>query len=105
MSHSENILKEIKNRVKSKFPDAKIYLYGSRAKGTSNSDSDWDLLILIDTEKITLELENEITDPLYDLEFDLGEVISPMVYTEYEWNNKYRITPFYENVMSEGYLI
>jgi hypothetical protein len=24
----------------------------------------------------------------YDLEFDTGEVISPMIYTEQEWNSK-----------------
>lgn len=86
-------------------PSAKIYLYGSRARGTAKLDSDWDLLILLNKDRITNEEEQKITYPLYDLEFEIGEVISPMVYSENEWYSKYRITPFYSNVMREGRLL
>ncbi len=67
--------------------------------------SDWDLLILLKEEKITPEIEEEITFPLYDLEFETGELISPMIYSENEWNSKYKVTPFYNNVMREGKLL
>ncbi len=68
-------------------------------------DSDWDLLILLNKDKITAEMERSVTYPLYDLEFEIGEVISPMVYSEVEWNTKHRVTPFYSNVMKEGKLL
>jgi predicted nucleotidyltransferase len=100
-----DILQEVKKLVWKKYPKAKIYLYGSRARGTSNKESDWDLLILLNLDKITPEIEEEITYPIYDLEFETGEIISPMVYSEREWNTKYKITPFYHNVMREGKLI
>jgi len=100
-----NILQRIKMVVLQREPKAKIYLYGSRARGTATSDSDWDLLILLNKDKITDEVEQNITYPLYDLEFETGEVISPMVYSLKEWNSKYRITPFYSNVMKEGQLL
>jgi predicted nucleotidyltransferase len=99
------ILNRIKRIVKDKEPSAKIYLYGSRSRGTSKEYSDWDLLILLNKDSITTETEKEITYPLYDLEFDTGEVISPMVYSEKEWNSKYKVTPFYQNVMKEGRLL
>jgi len=105
MIDSSTILEKIKKIVQEKEPSAKIYLYGSRARGTANSDSDWDLLILLNKKKITTDIEKNITHPLYDLEFDTGEVISPMVYSEQEWNTKYKITPFYYNVMREGQLL
>jgi len=105
MNKSENILVVIKKLVEERDSSAKIYLYGSRAKGNAHKDSDWDLLILLNREKITSEIENEITSPLYDLEFETGEIISPMVYTLKEWNTKYNVTPFYKNVMKEGHLI
>ncbi len=105
MNKSKNILIAIKKLVEERDSSAKIYLYGSRAKGTAGKDSDWDLLILLNREKITSEIEKEITNPLYDLEFETGEIISPMVYTQTEWNTKYNLTPFYKNVMKEGYLI
>ena len=105
MNKSENILVVIKKLVEEQDSSAKIYLYGSRAKGNARKDSDWDLLILLNREKITSEIENEITSPLYDLEFETGEIISPIVYTLKEWNTKYNVTPFYKNVMKEGHLI
>lgn len=86
-------------------PSAKIYLYGSRAKGSPGKDSDWDILILLNKSEISKEVEEAITFPLYDLEFDTGQIISPMVYSESEWNNKYRVTPFYHSVMMEGKLL
>lgn len=88
-----------------KDPSAKIYLYGSRVKGGAKKESDWDILILLNKKKITREIETSITYPLYDLEFETGELISPMVYSESEWNTKYSVTPFYQNVMREGKLI
>ncbi len=106
MNNAESsILSQIKKIVREQDPSAKIYLYGSRSKGTARSDSDWDLLILLKREKISYKIEQEIAYPLYDLEFDTGEVISPMIYSEKEWNSKYKFTPFYKNVMREGKLL
>jgi uncharacterized protein len=106
MKTSRNkILNQIKRIVKDKEPSAKIYLYGSRSRGTAKDNSDWDLLILLNKDDISNDDEREITYPLYDLEFDTGEVISPMIYSEKEWNSKYKVTPFYQNVMREGILL
>lgn len=99
------ILNQIKRIVKDKEPSAKIYLYGSRSRGTAKDNSDWDLLILLNKDVISNEVERGITYPLYDLEFDTGEVISPLIYSEKEWNSKYKVTPFYQNVMREGILL
>ncbi len=105
MLDQHNILEKIKRTILRSEPSAKVYLYGSRAKGTTKPDSDWDLLILLNVDKITLDIEKKVTDPLYDFEFETGEVISPMVYSEKEWNSKYRITSYYSNVMNEGILL
>ena len=102
---TDSLLTRIKLIVQEREPSATIYLYGSRAKQTSTNDSDWDLLILVNKDIITNEIEHNITDPLYDLELDTGEVISPMVYSAKEWNSKYRITPYYANVMREGKML
>ena len=105
MTNQQTILDRIKSIVLDKDPLAKVYLYGSRARGTMKPDSDWDLLILLNKDKITTEVERNVTYPLYDLEFEIGEVISPIVYSEKEWNSKHNITPFYSNVMREGKLL
>jgi uncharacterized protein len=101
----DKMLSQIKRIVRKQDPLAKIYLYGSRLKGTAKSESDWDLLILLNRDHVSSEVEKAITYPLFDLEFDTGEVISPMIYSEKEWNSKYHITPFYKSVMREATLI
>jgi len=45
MSESE-ILNSIKSIVHSLLPDAKILLFGSRAKGNYRQDSDYDILVI-----------------------------------------------------------
>lgn len=102
MKNKVNILEHIKQIVRSYEPAAKIYLYGSRASGKAKKDSDWDILILINKEVITYELEKRITDPLFELEFDTGEIISPMIYSENEWNYKYSVTTYYQSVMKNA---
>jgi uncharacterized protein len=99
------ILDRIKKIVMDENPTAKVYLYGSRARGTVKENSDWDLLILLNKTNITSEDERKITYPLYDLEFEVGEIISPIVYSEQEWTTKHKITPFYKNIMREGRLL
>lgn len=97
----EQILQQIKASVSASMPEATVILYGSYARGDYNEESDIDLLILVDKEKITRADEHRITDPLYDIELNSGIIISPMVYAKADWTN-HRVTPFYENVNREG---
>jgi uncharacterized protein len=97
----EIILDLIKKSVRSTAPDAELILYGSYARGDNREDSDIDILVLVDKEKITRDDRTKITYPLYEIEFETGTVISPIVYSKQYWE-KHRITPFYENVVREG---
>jgi len=105
MTNRESILQKVKQIVIENEPDAKVYLYGSRARGKAKYDSDWDLLILIPKNPISPEDEKKITWPLYDFEFESGEVLSPMVYSEQDWFSKFSVTPFFKSVMKEGLLL
>lgn len=102
VENKEYIVEKIKQIVLSKAPDSTIYLYGSRAKGTAKNDSDWDILILLNEDKVTSKQEDEVTSPLYELEFETGEIISPMVYAKTEWFSKYSVTSYFKNVMADG---
>ena len=95
------ILSKIKDSILKEAPDAKIFLYGSRARNDEDVLSDWDILILLNHSKITSSIERKIAYPLYDIEFETGEIISPMIYAESEWESKYKVTPFYQNVMND----
>lgn len=99
------IVKLIRETMQHIAPNAKTILYGSEARGDARMDSDIDLLILVDGEKITLAQEEEITLPLYELELKTGINISPIVMLKKLWENRPFKTPFYINVMNEGIVL
>lgn len=98
----EQIISKIKDVVHKTSPDSEIFLYGSRARGTSKIHSDWDLLIIIDKKKITFDFERKMMDKLYDIEIETGEVISPLIYTKKDWIENHAITPLFENIHEQG---
>ena len=99
------IVDKVKNILQRVAPDAKAILYGSEARGESRIDSDIDVLVLLDKEKITLHDRQKITYPLYDVEFETGVIISPKVFSKKFWENELSFTPFYHNIMKEGVLL
>jgi len=82
-----------------------LVLYGSQARGTATESSDWDLLIILDKPKIEQSDYDNVSFPFTALGWDLGQLISPVLYTKDEWNNN-SFTPFYKNVQQDAiYLI
>jgi predicted nucleotidyltransferase len=105
MKDKNYILKLIKASVYKTDPNAVLILYGSYARNDYRKDSDVDLLVLIEKEKVTRADEKRIKYPLYDIEFETGTIISPLILSKFDWETKHRITPFYENVKREGKIL
>ncbi len=101
----KSILNRCKRAVKELEPSAEILLYGSRARGQSDLDSDYDLLII--TEKdATVEREISFRDALFPVELDSGDVLTLMLVSRKEWESPlYAAIPFYRTVRKEGILL
>lgn len=82
----------------------RAYLFGSRARGESRQDSDWDILIILDKDRVKTSDYDEITFPLTSLGWNINQVISPIMYTREEWE-KQRFTPFFKNVQRDAILL
>ncbi len=102
MANEKDIILKIRKAVKSVEPDATIILYGSYARGEHTAQSDLDILILIDKAKVSRKDEKRVKYPLYDIEFETGKIISPLVLSKKDWETRHKITPFYENITKEG---
>lgn len=102
MINNKKLLLRIKQLVNKAEPSATVILYGSYARGQNKKQSDIDLLILIDNDKVSYADEQRIKYPLYDLEFETGKVISPLVFSRKVWETRHTITPLYKNVKKEG---
>ena len=98
----DSVISKIKYTATALIPQGgRAILYGSRARGDAKSSSDWDILILLNKDKLVQEDYDKVSYPFVLLGCDLGEEINPIMYTQKEWES-YNITPFYENVTKEG---
>lgn len=97
----EQVLDMIRTTVRKAEPDARIILYGSRARGDAHEDSDWDIVILINKPPMPHHERYEIACELWDKGFEMGEEINALVYTVDQWNTA-PPSLFKHNVKEEG---
>ena len=61
----DEVLKSIQKKAESIMPkDAKVILFGSRARRDAKADSDWDILVLLNKDKIDEQDHDNYTYPL-----------------------------------------
>jgi len=89
----QEILERVKDQVKSLDPSADIMLYGSDARDDSHEESDWDLLVLTER-KISQADEKAYRSKIYDLELQLDEAFSTIIYNKEVWNSKMKLPNF-----------
>jgi len=94
----KKLIEELNNYINLKYKDFKgTYLFGSRAKGSFNEDSDVDIVVVFD------ELNR-------DKEFDIYGIISDLMYKYDAFIDIHLMTPeklrqnpfFYEEVVDKG---
>lgn len=96
------MLQRIKQNVHEIDPQAEVWLYGSRARGTAHEESDWDVLVLTPQPTLTTTAESRFVDHMCDLIVETGEVVQLFAYGKEDWHRRHRMTPFYQNVQREA---
>jgi predicted nucleotidyltransferase len=91
---------DVKKAIAQMDKETKVILFGSRARGDSGSDSDWDFLILTSKET-TQAYQDRIREILYKIELATGQVITSIIENKKTWD-QYTQTEFYKNVARDG---
>jgi predicted nucleotidyltransferase len=99
------IISLIKSKIRQKNSDAEVILFGSHARGEAHVDSDWDILILLNSLIVTRKTEKEYREELFEVELEIGEPISTFVFSKNDWESKHSITPLYKSIQRDGILI
>lgn len=83
-------------------PDARVILYGSRARGEAQPDSDWDLLVLLPG-PVNDERTRPIHDRLLDIQLETRAMLSALPLSMDEWESPLsQVSSFHLNVADDG---
>ncbi len=85
-STEHDVLSRLKQALKCSLPLRELVLFGSRARGDAVADSDMDVLVVLDGE-ISREHRNKVSDCVWEIGFDAGIIITPVVVSYEAWEN------------------
>ncbi len=101
-TRQRHIIQAIAEKAKAVAPKgSEIILFGSQARGDARENSDWDILVLLDKERVSPADIDEVAYPLRELGWDFGETINTILFTKEEWDRDVA-SPFHQNVTREG---
>ena len=95
------ILAVLAERIRNRFPEAEVRLFGSRARGTSSTESDMDVCVIL--RKLDRQAREQISHIAWEVGFEHDIVITTIKYSREEFFSGPRsVSPLTKNIMQEG---
>jgi len=76
----------LKNRLQERVNLHQVIVFGSRARGDAESDSDMDVLVILN-EPVSRRSRKIVSDNAWEIAFDAGVVVVPIVVSRDGWEN------------------
>ena len=96
-----NILKEFSRRVRGRYPGARIWAFGSRARGNATWDSDFDICIVLD--RVDEDTIRWVRDIAWEVGFENERVITTIVFDSEQFEDgPMSESTLVENILQEG---
>ncbi|MHC9543698.1 MAG: nucleotidyltransferase domain-containing protein [Vulcanimicrobiota bacterium] len=84
----------------------KIILFGSYARKDYTSESDIDIMVLVDSDEDQIrELDNLLEDRIFDLSLKYDKILSVIVKNQSHFKKWSDVLPFYTNVENNGIVL
>lgn len=100
-NEDRKIFNKFTDQVRSRFPKARIWAFGSRARGDTAWDSDFDICIVLD--RVDDEIDRWIRNLAWETGFENDRVITTIVTDEYQFENgPLSESTIVENILREG---
>ncbi len=79
-------LTALKRRLKKRTPLQRIVLFGSRARGDHDPDSDMDVLVILD-DGADASSRRTVSDCAWETSLEQGVLVVPVVYSRHDWED------------------
>ena len=100
-ARDRQILDQFVDKVRLKIPDAQIWVFGSRARGDAQPDSDLDICVV--TETMSREQEDIIDYAAWEVGFEHELFVQTLKYSRDQFENSPRVvSPLFQNIRKEG---
>jgi predicted nucleotidyltransferase len=95
------ILDQLARELRARFPEARVWAFGSRARGTATKDSDFDVCIVLD--QWDEAIDEVILELAWRVSFEHSVVITTVPYTREEFEHgPCSVSPLVRTVLREG---
>ena len=98
---NRQIFEEIQDLKRQILPNEKVILFGSQARGDARPNSDWDLLLLVNSETTNLDDEIKYSYPFAKLGWTYNVDVNVLLYSKNDWEKR-SFMPFYKSVLTDG---
>ncbi len=85
MNEDRQILGEFTARIRKRFPNARIWAFGSRARGNATWDADFDICIVLDN--VDGETDRWIREAAWEVGYENERVITTVVLDSEQFEN------------------
>ncbi len=98
---SRQALDEFAARVRQRFPQARVWAYGSRARGGETPESDLDVCVVVD--RLDEQVRKQLSEISWRVGFERGLVLSTVVYSRKEFEDgPCSESPLVLSILEEG---
>jgi len=88
--------------LKKAFPVKEVVLFGSKARGDDDEESDIDLLVLT-SQPVSWNERKAINNALYEIQMKYDIIISTLITTVTEWNEgTFSVLPIHGEISDQG---
>lgn len=101
----EQVLQRLKHLLSQRVKVHQVILFGSRARGDADPESDMDVLVILD-QTVDRFTRNIVSECSWRAGFDAGIVVTVILFTRDAWENgPERYSPLAESVRADGILV